>query len=104
MLDKTSTIMANDLMINFLARVGGLDPASAVRTLERHRIRLSFRDKLEAAFVLFEATDDAAHLEQAHTLLEAFRSKLPVEEHEPLVKAVPLHAAIEWAWLQRTAE
>ena len=55
-------------------------------------------EKMEARFLLFKATKDAAQLEEAHRLLTYLSDHAPEEYRETMIKNVPLHRDIASAW------
>jgi hypothetical protein len=56
---------------------------------------------MDARFALWKATNDAAHLEEAHRLLEYLREHAPEEDRDTMIENVPLHREIQEAWNDR---
>ena len=52
----------------------------------------------ECRFLLFRATHDPAHPEEAHRLLCHLRDHTPQEHRETMIENVPLHRDIMAAW------
>ncbi len=59
---------------------------------------------MEARFLLFKATRDATHLEEAHRLLTHLRDHAPEEYRETMITNVPLHRDIAAAWKEHGEE
>jgi len=74
---------------------GGVDAAVAALEKEMH---VSYRDRMHARYLLWQATRDPAHLEEAHRLLVHFRDHAPEECRETMLENVPLHRDIMQAW------
>jgi tetratricopeptide (TPR) repeat protein len=81
-----------------LALPPGADLAHAARTFEEHEPSLRHAEKLVVRFLLFRATNEAAHLEEAHRLLGHLRDHAPEEYRETMIANVPLHRDILKAW------
>jgi hypothetical protein len=60
--------------------------------------------KTQARFLLWKATDDTTHLEEAHRLLCHLRDHAPEEYRETMIENVPLHRDIMAAWREHTGE
>jgi len=58
---------------------------------------------MEARFLLWRATDDPAHLAEAHRLLRHLRDHAPEEYRETMIENVPLHRDIMAAWEEHGA-
>jgi hypothetical protein len=56
--------------------------------------RMSHHERMEARYLLWQATGDAAHLEAAGELLDELRERAPAQYREAMMRAVPLHRAI----------
>ena len=61
-------------------------------------MRLPHTQKMEARFVLWKATEDVDHLQDAHRLLEELREHAPAESRDSMVTNIPLHREIMAAW------
>jgi hypothetical protein len=72
-------------------------------TFEEHERRLGHDTKTEARFLLFKATQEPAHLEEAWKLLCFARDHAPEEYRESMIANVPLHRDIAAAWEERSA-
>jgi len=78
----------------YRARLPGGVPGPALAALAEYGARVGHTDKMEARFVLWQATQAAAHLDAAHTLLLRLREHAPEEHRATLLERVPLHRAI----------
>jgi tetratricopeptide (TPR) repeat protein len=79
-------------------------PSLALEALRQHEGRLPCSDRMEARFLLFKATGERAHLEEAHRLLGRLRDHAPEECRETMVSKVPLHGDIVAAWEEHGGE
>jgi len=77
-----------------LALIGVISPGEAARIHDEREDRLDFYQRMEAAFILYRVTGEAARLETARTLLDEFLSSLPEAMREKARTAVPLHRRI----------
>jgi hypothetical protein len=75
----------------------------AEREFERSDPRLEVRTRTEARFLLWKATSDTTHLEEAHRLLCHLRDHAPEEFRETMIENVPLHREITAAWEKHRA-
>jgi tetratricopeptide (TPR) repeat protein len=87
-----------------LALVGSGDVQAALKAFFAHEARLGLAERAEARFLLWEATDDPAHLEEAHRLLCYLRDHAPEEYRETMIENLPLHRDIMAAWREHGAE
>ena len=55
---------------------------------------MSHSERIGARYVLWQATEERAHLEEAHRLLRALRDNAPEGYARTLLEEVPLHRAI----------
>ena len=69
----------------------------AREAFEAKRQRLDVPGQMEAHFLLWEATGDAAHLEEAGRVLDEMLENTPEEYRETMRSDVPLHDSIERA-------
>ncbi len=72
----------------------GGDAKAALDALREYDPRLRERERYEARFVLWQATQDRVHLDEAHRLLMDLRDHAPEECRETMIDRVPLHRAI----------
>jgi len=86
-----------------LALLPGAEAVVAVETFEEHEPRIRHVDRMEAHFLLFQATTDRTHLEESHRLLCYLRDHAPEEYRETMVVNVPLDRDIMEAWEERQA-
>jgi len=77
-----------------LAQLRGADPTSAVIAFEAHQPVLLMRTRLHARHLLWKATGDRVHIEDAWQLLDHLRAHAPEECREAMIAKVPLHRAI----------
>jgi tetratricopeptide (TPR) repeat protein len=76
---------------------------AALEDMVRHESRLEHAERIEARFLLWSATNDIAHLEEAHRLLCHLRDHAPEEYRETMIRNVPLHRDIMAAWTEHQA-
>ena len=76
----------------------GDDSCPAVDAFEEHQSGMAHSERMESRFLLFRATKDPAHLEEAHRLLTHLRDHAPEEYRETMIRNVPLHRDIAAAW------
>jgi tetratricopeptide (TPR) repeat protein len=81
-----------------LAQLPGGDSAAAAFSYEENESGLRHAEKMSALFRLWKATQDGAHLEEAHRLLEILVDRSPEEYRASMLENVPLHRNIEQAW------
>jgi tetratricopeptide (TPR) repeat protein len=81
-----------------LAGLTGGDYTQAKETLAAHNERLGHAERVEAHFLLWKATQQRAHLEEAHRLLLNLRDATPKAHRDTLFTAVPLRRDILAAW------
>jgi tetratricopeptide (TPR) repeat protein len=67
---------------------------AALAALREHETRTSHAERIEARYALWQATQDRAHLEEAHRLLLALRDDAPEGYARTLLEEVALHRAI----------
>ncbi|MHC4931473.1 MAG: tetratricopeptide repeat protein, partial [Planctomycetota bacterium] len=77
-----------------LSALPGADTRAIVKEFEAGENHLDARRKIEARYALWQATHDAAHLEEAHRILAEVRDHAPEESREAMIEMVPLHKAI----------
>ena len=51
-------------------------------------------EKMEARFLLWKATQDPSHLQEAHRLLCALRDHVPAEYRDSMIEKTPLNRDI----------
>jgi hypothetical protein len=87
----------------YLASLGQEDAAAARAALEEGGRAMGFGARMEARFVLFNATAAAADLAEAHAMLTQLRDRAPEEYRSSVIENVPLHREIAAAWAARGA-
>ena len=65
-----------------------------LETFDRHRDRLGHVARMEALFLLWRATGERPHLEEARRLLDHLVDHAPEECREAMLANVPLHREI----------
>jgi hypothetical protein len=85
------------------ALLPGADAIQAVRSFEANAERLPQAERMEAHSLLWRATNDPTHLEEAHRLLCHLRDHAPAEYRESIIANVPLHRDIMAAWAEHGA-
>jgi len=83
--------------LSHLAAITG-EASEALRVFEKERQHLDLTESMEARFLLWQATGDRQHLEDAHQSLSYLRDHAPEKYRETMVKNVPLHRDIMAAW------
>jgi tetratricopeptide (TPR) repeat protein/predicted Ser/Thr protein kinase len=73
------------------------DVEAAIAALE-HEVHASYKERLLARFLLWQATHDSVHLAEAHRLLMHLRDHAPEEDRTTLVKNVAVNRAVAAAW------
>jgi hypothetical protein len=53
---------------------------------------------MDAYFAMWKASNDRAHLEEAHKLLAFARDHAPEEYRQSMIENVPMHKEIMEAW------
>ena len=86
-----------------LALLPGGAAAAATDAFAADEGRLRHDDKMQARFLLWQATSDSARLTEAHRLLEFARDHAPEEYRDTMIEIVPLHRDIVAAWKGRDA-
>jgi tetratricopeptide (TPR) repeat protein len=86
------------LASSLLARLPGTSPDRALASIGEHEPRTGRPTRMAARFHLFHATNDRAHLEEAHRLLYHLREHAPEGCRETMMENVPLHRGIMAAW------
>jgi tetratricopeptide (TPR) repeat protein len=84
-----------------LSPLGATDVEGAIATLERYENRLRHDHRMVARHLLFRATGDEAHLDEAHRLLRELGERSPEEHRAAMMTDVPLHRAIVQEWEER---
>jgi tetratricopeptide (TPR) repeat protein len=79
----------------------GGDISLPQQLLAEERPRFDSRDVIEARFVLWRATREPEHLEDAHALLMKMRDHAPADCRTSMIENVPLHRDIAAAWEAR---
>jgi tetratricopeptide (TPR) repeat protein len=80
------------------ARLSGGDPDAALASLVEHHARVPHEIQMYCRFRLWEATQDTAHIEEAHRLLCFMRDHAPEDDRASMIENVPLHRDIMKAW------
>jgi tetratricopeptide (TPR) repeat protein len=81
-----------------LAILGDVEQGIATEAFTVNESHLGVRDKMEAHFLLWRATDNPVHRAEAHRLLSQLRDHAPASHRETMSKTVPLYREIEAAW------
>ncbi len=76
----------------------GGDLALALRALAEHREHCRKPALTQILYLLWMATKDRAHLDDAHALMVEQRDALPEAERQAFLDADPLHRELEDAW------
>jgi tetratricopeptide (TPR) repeat protein len=76
------------------AGLAGGDVDQAVRLFEERRAKMSMPIRMRAAFLLFQATGDPAHLSDARALLATMRQHAPPEDRATMCEHCRLHREI----------
>jgi len=74
------------------------DAQNAVAAYTEHEERLKAEQRREARLLLFRATGDRAHLEEARRLLDEALSKVPEHYHESMCQNLRVNREILAAW------
>ncbi|MHC4934146.1 MAG: tetratricopeptide repeat protein, partial [Planctomycetota bacterium] len=74
------------------------EATDALARFEEHEERCHHILRMETRHLLWEATDDPAHLDEAHRLLCHLRDHAPEEYRETMIENVPLHRDIMASW------
>jgi serine/threonine protein kinase/tetratricopeptide (TPR) repeat protein len=86
------------------ASLPGGDRGKALEVLREFGPSASHYTRLETRFLLWRATGDRAHLEEAHRLLIHLRDHAPAESRESLMRGVWLHREVAAARQGQTGE
>lgn len=89
------------LALAHLALLADGDAGEACERLAAFESRLPHLAKMEARFLLWQATRDRPHLDAAHELLMALRAHAPERDRDVLIERVPLYRDIEAAFIER---
>jgi len=81
-----------------LASLGEGEVAAALELLNERGHLLDHTDLMESRYLLWQATGDALHLEEAHGLLCHLRDHAPEEYRETMIENIPLNRDIMVAW------
>ncbi|MHC4452324.1 MAG: tetratricopeptide repeat protein [Planctomycetota bacterium] len=74
--------------------VAGGDIEKALASLDRYESRLGVFTRMEVRLVLWKATQDPSHLEEAYRMLCFVRDHAPEEYRDSMIENVPLHRRI----------
>jgi tetratricopeptide (TPR) repeat protein len=74
------------------------DVPAALKAFSEHEPKLEHQTRMDTRFLLWRATKDRVHLEEAHRLLCHLRDHAPEEYRETMIEHVPLHRDIMAAW------
>jgi tetratricopeptide (TPR) repeat protein len=77
-----------------MAVFGAREPADAARAFAAAEPTMSFFDRMDVNFVLWQATRDAARLAEAKRLLDHLVAHAPEEDRVSMIENVPLHREI----------
>ncbi|MCZ6571603.1 MAG: tetratricopeptide repeat protein [Planctomycetota bacterium] len=67
------------------------DASRALNAFRTHQKRLSPRVRMEVCAMLYKATGDESHLDEAHRMLLEFRDQAPEDSRASMLAGVPLH-------------
>ena len=81
-----------------LALLPGGDAADALAAFTEHDERLSAEERREARWLLFRATGDRTHLEEAKRLLDESLANVTDEDRERMCRNLRLNREIMAAW------
>jgi len=81
-----------------LACLPGGDAADAVAAFAEHEERLQAEERREGRYLLFRATGDRVHLEEAKRLLDETLAAVPEEYHESMCRNLRVNREILAAW------
>jgi tetratricopeptide (TPR) repeat protein/predicted Ser/Thr protein kinase len=84
-----------------LCLLADADPQETRADLDQNQSRIGVPARMEACFLLWCATDEAADLEEAHRLLQFLVDNAPEDCRESMIEHVPLHRDITEAWRDR---
>ncbi len=85
-----------------LALLPGGDAKDALAAFTEHDERLDAEERRQARFLLWRATGDRAHLEEAKRLLDESLANVPVEYHESMLTNLRVNREIMAAWNAET--
>jgi tetratricopeptide (TPR) repeat protein len=86
------------------ARLPDGNVREAVAAFEEHADRVDHNPRTEARLRLWQVTQDRAHLEEAHRLLQIAVEFSPEDCRETMITNVPLHRDIMAAWVEHGGE
>ena len=66
--------------------------------LAAHSLGRGHDDRMQACFLLWKATDDRVHLDEAKRLLDESLANVPEEYHEAMLTNLRVNRAIMAAW------
>jgi len=81
-----------------LALLAGGDAEDALAAFAEHEERLDAEERRSARFLLWRATGDRTHLEEAKRLLDESLANVPAEYHEAMLTNLRLNREIMAAW------
>ncbi len=81
-----------------LALLPGGEIAPALATFTAEEARVSTYERMQARYLLWQATGQAAYLDAAYRSLAEMREHAPPASQEAMIRAVALHRAIVEAW------
>jgi tetratricopeptide (TPR) repeat protein len=84
-----------------LAAYGDGDAAAALAYATEHDAEIDVAHRMHVRRLLWKATGDRGHLEEAYQLLTHLRDHAPEEYRESMIENVPLHKEIMEAWRDR---
>ena len=85
------------------AALPGGDAAEALAVLEEHGERVQVPDRVRVRFLLWQATGDRTHLEEAHGTLTLLRDSAPEQYRDSMIENVPLYRDVMQAWQEQPA-
>ena len=81
-----------------LALLPGGDSAAALATFDENEARLGVGERMNARFLLWKSTHDAAHLTEAKRLLDEIIAHSPEDRREPMLTNIRLNREVTEAW------
>jgi tetratricopeptide (TPR) repeat protein len=100
LLDEAAELETSTALVQARALRATLDASeadAALAAFEEHATGMGPGLKMEIRFLLWEATGDRVHLDEAGALLDELRSRAPDEYRGSMVERVPLNRAISEA-------
>jgi tetratricopeptide (TPR) repeat protein len=87
----------DELVLSAVYLGGGVTAEAALKS---HGPRMRVRERMEAHYEMWRATEKPEHLAEAHRLHEHLLEHAPEDRREAMVEFVPLHRDIAAAWAE----